>query len=446
MSFLGYLKERAEHLPPWVGGLTSRIPFSIRLGPSYLTQGRRIINFESLSPAQAEADVLDRLNYVTEQASRHVPFYRELYERHGVLPGRISSLADFRRLPVVTKSDFQERPVSDRVYENGLAINTGGTSGQPLIFRVERRAFAREWAHMHHLWYARGYRKEHLKLTFRGKHFERDRPLKYNAVHNELIVNADLPLAEAVHAVHAWRGAPIRWVHGYPSLVSEFAKAIASSPGYELERFRARLFGVLLGSEYPAPHYRKPIAENLSVNILSWYGHSEMAVLAGELAEGLYRALPTYGYTEAVEIENSGRYRLVVTSFDNLAHPFIRYDTGDIIAPVSDTAKGLTFRILEGRIGDFILDRNGNRHSLTAVIFGRHHAAFADIRHVQVSQDRPGLATLLVTPATSMVAPEFLRQAFDLSGLDMDWELRLLSEPVRSKAGKIKLKIDPGSE
>lgn len=440
MSLQSRLKAHAENLPQSWGQLLSHVPFSLRLGPAYMRHRRQIAGFDALS--SHESWVIHRLRRITSAAGMHVPFYRDLYARHGVDPKMIRSLSDFQHLPIVTKGDFQAVDLGERLYEPGMEINTGGTSGQPLTFNVERNAFAREWAHMHHLWYARGYRKEHLKLTFRGKHFQRALPLKYNAVHNELVVNADVPMAEIVAAVLEWNGPVIRWLHGYPSLVSEFATALAATAEVERDRLRSRLHGVLLGSEFPAPHYRKPIEEELSTNVLCWYGHSEMTVLAGEFARGLYRALPTYGYAEAIETNHSGRYRLICTSFDNLSHPFIRYDTGDIIEPVSEGPQGLVFRILEGRVGDFITDRRGMRHSLTAVIFGRHHAAFAYIRHVQVSQTAPGQATLLVTTHDADASPETLHAAFDLSGLDIDWHIRVLKEPVRSPAGKIKLKID----
>lgn len=443
MSLQRFLKRGAESLPPPVGGLLSCVPFALRLGPAYLRHRQKIAAFEAFSPAEAEAWVVRRLRRIVSKAGRQVPFYRHLYALHGVDPDGIGGIADFRRLPVITKDDFRAARFSDRLCKPGMEINTGGTSGQPLVFQVERNAFAREWAHMHHLWYARGYRKEHLKLTFRGKHFAPTEPLKYNAVHNELVVNADASMDSIVKAVTEWKGAPIRWLHGYPSLIAEFAKTLASASAPDRDRLRLRLRGVLLGSEFPAPHYREVIEAELSVNILSWYGHSEMSTLAGEFARGLYRALPTYGYAEAVEIGNSGRYRLVTTSFDNLSHPFIRYDTGDIIEPVSEGPQGLIFRIAEGRVGDFIYDRHGQPHSLTAVIFGRHHAAFSHIRHVQVCQTMPGKAMLLVTAHDPMASSEALRNEFDLSGLDIEWDIQLLPEPVRSEAGKIKLKVDP---
>lgn len=442
MSLLGFFKRQAENLPPSVGGLLSYVPFVLRLGPAYLRHSRQISAFETLSPADAEAWIMRRLRRVVSEAGRQVPFYRNLYDLHAIASEEIASLEDFRRLPIISKDDFRGSALSDRLHKVGMPINTGGTSGQPLDFQVERNAFAREWAHMHHLWYARGYQKEHLKLTFRGKHSASAVPLKYNAVHNELVVNANVPMDHIVDAAIRWNGAPIRWLHGYPSLVSEFAKALSSANAPDRDRLRSRLNGVLLGSEFPAPHYRAAIEAELSVNILSWYGHSEMSILAGEFARGLYRALPTYGYAEAVEIGSSGRYRLVATSFDNFSHPFIRYDTGDIVEPISEGPQGLIFQIVEGRVGDFINDRHGRRHSLTAVIFGRHHRAFSQIRHIQVQQPIPGKATLLITASDPSASPEIIRAGFDLSGLDIEWDIQLVTEPVRSAAGKIKLKVD----
>src|SRR5690606_10187200 len=113
----------------------------------------------------------------------------------------------------------------------------------------------------------------------------------------------------------------VRWLHGYPSLIAEFAHAIRSAPASELSGFRSRLFGVLLGSEFPTPAYRAAIAGTLTSNIVSWYGHSEMAVLARETAEGTYASYPTYGYAEAVPGPDDGGHRLVCTSLHNWVHP-----------------------------------------------------------------------------------------------------------------------------
>jgi phenylacetate-CoA ligase len=333
---------------------------------------------------------------------------------------------------------MQSAPLGARIARGakGQKINTGGTSGEPLEFLVGNDAFAREWAHMHHVWKARGYRPWHLKLTLRGKHFGRDEVLRYNAVHNELVANANCSMSEVVSAVLALpRGLIVRWVHGYPSLVAEFAHALDARPPRNVSDFRGRLYGVLLGSEFPADIYRSPIEQILTCNVVSWYGHSEMSILAGEQASGIYESMSTYGYAEAADSH------LIGTSLHNFVHPFIRYDTGDVVEALPSRSGSLAFRVGEGRIGEFVCDRSGNRHALTAVIFGRHHPAFERIRHVQVRDDGGGCVALLVTPRSPQVDVESIRAGFHLEGLDIDWRIQLVDAPVRTGHGKIRLKV-----
>jgi phenylacetate-CoA ligase len=266
--------------------------------------------------------------------------------------------------------------------------------------------------------------------------------LHYHPMHNEFIVNADSPMSAVVESIAALPCDTVpRWVHGYPSLVAEFAHTLAEQAPSFATLFRSRLFGVLLGSEFPAPVYRNVIEEVLSSNVVSWYGHSEMALLARETARGVYESLPTYGYAEAVPLKDDSGCRLVCTSLHNRAHPFIRYDTGDLVEPISRQRGSLAFRISEGRIGDFVVDRLGLKVSLTAIIFGRHHAAFESLQHLQVRQDVPGQITLLVVSRTSNINLATLRQSFDFSGLNLDWEIEIIDSPVRTLAGKIRLKV-----
>jgi phenylacetate-CoA ligase len=444
MAFILHAKRIAERIPPGIGQPLSLIPFSARLGPEYARSRAEILRWEQ-GGGKNDRALLERLSDLVCFARQRVPFYGDIYARNGFSLGRIRDWAEWASIPIVGKADMQGVPLPARSARGrkGLSANTGGTSGQPLDFMLDSRAFAREWAHMHFLWEAHGYRRWHLKLTFRGKHFDRAKVIAYNAVHNELVVNANSPMREVVAAVMAAsQASAIRWLHGYPSLISEFALACEEVAPRELPRFRARLFGALLGSEYPAPSYRSAIERVLTTNVVSWYGHSEMAVLARETARDVYVSFPTYGYAEAVEMQD-GSHHLVCTSLHNRTHPFIRYDTGDVIEPISLSGGALSFRVSQGRVGDFIVDKQGNRHSLTAVIFGRHHPAFALLRHVQVRDEGNGRMTLVVTPLDSGVNGERLLQGFDLSDLDIDWQIQVIQEPVRTATGKIRLKLPP---
>lgn len=444
MSFINFIKDRIESLPQSVGRPLTHVPFGLRLGTHYTRSTREIALAECGDSSHMNSMRLNNLRFLIQAAFEQVDFYRSFYRSKGFTPGDLRSWDDWEHVPVVTKADLQEVPLASRLAEgkNGFKINTGGTSGQPLEFHLDSNAFAREWAHMHYIWKARGYRPQHLKLTLRGKHFNTQQVLRYNAVHNELIVNSNAPMNEVATAIATLpKTTIIRWVHGYPSLVAELSHAFADLPAKYLVAFRSRLFGVLLGSEFPAPVYRTVIEETLSSNIVSWYGHSEMAVLARETARGVYESLPTYGFAEAVRNKQGCDYRLVCTALQNYVHPFIRYDTGDLIEPVSKLGSSLAFRITEGRVGDYVLDRKGNKHSLTAIIFGRHHAAFDLLQHLQVRQDALGCVTLVITPRCKEINELSLRQGLDLQDLDIEWRIEIAKEPVRTNSGKIKLKI-----
>lgn len=444
MSVGPMLRRVLKSIPEPMARPLAYVPFSFRLGFAYKRSVAGIRDAEIADSTVLDAERLIQLRSILHAAVKEVDFYRDFYRRKGFAPDDLRTLADWEQVPVVSKSDLQGVPLVARCARGakGLTGNTGGTSGSPLEFLLDKEAVAREWAHMHFIWSSRGYRPEHLKLRFTGKRFDDTKALHYHPMHNEFIVNADSSMSQVVDAISALPYDTVpRWVHGYPSLVAEFAHTLAEQAPSVAALFRSRLFGVLLGSEFPAPVYRSVIEQVLSANVVSWYGHSEMAVLAHETARGVYESLPTYGYAEAIPLKDGSGCRLVCTSLHNRAHPFIRYDTGDLIEPISRQRGSLAFRINEGRIGDFVVDRLGLKVSLTAIIFGRHHAAFESLQHLQVRQNVPGQITLLVVPRTSNINLATLRQSFDFSGLNLDWEIEIIDSPVRTLAGKIRLKI-----
>lgn len=439
----GFKRRLLSSAEAFSGPLTL-LPDRFRIGRGYAAALRDIERFDAQSPEQKVSVTFARLKTIVASAYGRIPFYRRFYDQHGFEPSQLREPDDWSRVPIVTKQDFQTATLEERCSRQaeGRVGNTGGTSGHPLVFKLPHNAVAIEWAHMHTLWKARGYRTSSLKLRIGGTYFEGNEVFRFHPRHNELIVNANSSMSDVVDELLRQSGRyRVRWIHGYPSLVAEFARALSKADDAKLTLFRGRLYGVLLGSEYPAPVYREPISSVLSGNILSWYGHSEMALLAGETASGIYQSLPTYGYAEAVLTADREAHRLVSSSLHNMAHPFIRYDTGDLIEPVAQAGAALAFRIKEGRVGDFVLDRAGRRLGLTSIIFGRHHTAFDTVQHLQVRQHSPGQMTILIVPQTDNDL-QSLKAGFDFSGLDLDWDLELIVAPIRSAGGKVKLKVD----
>lgn len=435
-------KSYLEDLPSPVAHLLARVPFTLRFYPDYARTRELIAQVNTLELSEVSQWIFSKLKSLVERIYAENLFYQVFYDRHGYHPDQLKSLAHFQDVPVVTKKDFIEFALEERSSSapGRIRINTGGTSGEPLEFYVDNKAFAREWAHMHRIWERFGYNYRHLKLTFRGRNLG-NQLLKYNAVHNEYIVNTYADKKFVVEQlVKLIRFSEIRWLHGYPSVIAEFCGWLANYRPDTLTALKSGLRGVLLGSEYPAPHYRNTISQTLDVPIISWYGHSEMCVLAYEEAPNQYVPFQTYGYCEAIPMAD-GIQHLVGTSLWNTVSPFIRYDTGDGIK--ADTEQGLVkhFSVLDGRIGEFVVDRSGERIGLTALIFGRHHTGFEQAKHIQVRQSEPGKMELLIVPRYSPTSLETLKNSFNFSNVEIDVELQIIDEPVRTQSGKIPLLI-----
>lgn len=93
-----------------------------------------------------------------------------------------------------------------------------------------------------------------------------------------------------------------------------------------------------------------------------------------------------------------------------------------------------------GRSGDYIEDRHGKQIPLTSLIFGRHHRAFEVAEHVQIHQESPGKAVIYLI-AGQHIPAEKLHDFFDLSNVDVDFEIEVRNKPILTKAGKLRLKI-----
>lgn len=415
------------------------IPYRFRLGRVYAEHQKLILDYEKLSNEDKVIYHYKKLRDILYYVYENNDFYSWFYRRHNYNPSQFTSLDDFKNVPIVTKTDLKQFSLESRSNKkkSSLLVNTGGTSGEPLSFYLDDNAFAREWAYMHNVWSKLGYSYLDTKLTFRGKN-NGGIPLKYNVIHNEYIVDAYVSLEKIVsETIKLTDRKKISFLHGYPSSIYEFCKFIETN-GISIDKvFKGNLKGVFFGSEYPAPKYREVIERVLKVKTLSWYGHSEMSVLAYEKNRPfVYEPFQTYGYSEALKISET-ECNLVATSYYNKDSPFIRYDTGDVIGDV-DVESGIlkSFSITSGRVGDMIFDRNNNPISLTALVFGRHHNAFNFVDFVQVKQTSKGKATLYVT-SKKPVSLDF----FDLDNVNIDFLIETIDTPYKTKAGKVLLLI-----
>jgi len=445
-ALIPYIKSVFQDIPRPIGFILAKLPYGIRpgIGRAYTQYQQRIESFDRMDIDQQQAFVLSRLRRLISEAMK-VPFYRSLYTSHGLVPEDIRTFSDIAQIPMVTKETLRETPLDgrSRKIDGCYMANTGGSSGSPLEFYITPGLIPIEWAHMHTIWGKLGYRQSMLKLSLSGRSLG-EQPVAYDGLRHQYSINVYksfsviLPaLREVVNKMN------VCYLHGYPSALSEFAENCERYAPDVVERLKVSLRGAFLGSEYPAPKYREQIETVFDVPTISWYGHTERAVLAWEKYEKfVYHPFHTYGYCEVVPNEDTGGWKLVGTSYENFASPFIRYDTGDDVEPV-EVREGLliSFRIRFGRSGEFVLDCHGTRIPLTALIFGRHHRLFDLARFIQVRQAEAGHMTVIVTPRESLPPGFACDELFDSRGLDMTIRFEIVDSPILSSSGKVMLRV-----
>ena len=428
------IKLIADHLPYSVGKFFTRIPMSWRLGMSY-----NYFLYQIKKPlAQLRQEQINQIINLIKFAINNVQFYKFFYQNTGFIFDNTSSFDEIQKLPIANKKIFQNFTLDDRS-DKSKALkknNTGGTTGQPLDFYLEKTAYAREWAHMHTIWSKLGYHYTDQKLTIRGKNIG-NFFYKYNYNQNEFLINAYAPINENITACRELiLKTNIKWIHGYPSSIFSFLRELETTDSILFEILTNKIQGVFLSSEFPAPRYRNYIEHYCGFRSISWYGHSEMAILApeNEPGSGVYYPFHSYGYAEAVKDGQS--YKLVATSTHNYATPFIRYDTGDLIEPNFENGLLKSFRIKEGRNSDNVIDKNDREISLTGLIFGRHHKAFDHSEHIQVRQIKPGSIEILIT---SQEKCHNWPDLFDFSNTFFDVTYTQICSPVRTSLGKVQI-------
>src|SRR5690554_648323 len=175
MSIKQILKNKAENIPYSIGAKLALIPYSFRLGSEY-SSFRKLMESKTIIEEQY---IIERFSKIFEYAKNTFPFYKRLYQKTDVLDLKIKSIKDIEKIPVITKEDIRNH-LDD--FSGAMLLNTGGTSGEPFSFFVDKNAFAREWAHMHYIWSLKNYSYTDLKVTLRGKDLGNDN-IKYNPVH-----------------------------------------------------------------------------------------------------------------------------------------------------------------------------------------------------------------------------------------------------------------------
>lgn len=176
------------------------------------------------SPEQQKEYIFKKMSQMVAHAYLNIEFYKKFYSEKGFHPGLLKHFDDIKRIPAVTKSDLKKVPLMERscLKISSYKSNTGGTSGQPLQFLLDKqRSAAREWAHMEVIWRRMGYIRNSLRLLFRGRNLG-EKKIAFSPFSAEIGINMYADPEEVArdlmqHSCFDY----IQFLHGYPGLIYE---------------------------------------------------------------------------------------------------------------------------------------------------------------------------------------------------------------------------------
>jgi len=344
---------------------------------------------------------MEKLAALLKIALAHCPWHAERIRAAGldaVLGSRLPTLEDLRRLPPMTKEDARNHGEAMRWKEvpgGGFRYNTGGSSGQPLIFQFGRmrqasdaagRIRARRWWGVDvgdrevYLWGA----PVELARTDRIKTL-RDRLL------NQLVLNAfDMSAAhmdEYIGAIHAFRP---KCVYGYASSVALLA-AHARARGRSLAVPGLRV--VCTTGEPLYPDQRALISGAFGVPVANEYGSRDIGFTAQETLQGELLLMSESVLLEVLDAQGrpvapGETGEAVMTGLCSDAQPFIRYRTGDrlrLSAAPASCGRGLhVIAEVAGRSTDFVVREDGTiMHALAVIYVLRAAEGVAEFKLIQ---------------------------------------------------------------
>ena len=338
-----------------------------------------------LSRDALEQHQLDKLKALLNTAVAHSPWHakRILSAQIPLAEGQTPTLADLARLPTMDKSDAQKH--RDQIAWPGVPggsslYNTGGSSGQPLIFYYGKarqasdaagRIRARRWWGVDigdrevYLWGA----PVELAKTDRVKQI-RDRLM------NQLLLNAfDMSIANmALYAQAIERFQP-KCIYGYASSLTLLAKHIENSgKPIHLPELKA----VCTTGEPLYPNQRAIIQQVFGAPVANEFGSRDIGFTAHESPAGQMLLLSE---SMILEILNANGQAVapgetgeaVITGLCSQAQPFIRYRTGDMLKASAETCQaGRGLHVIDevvGRSTDFIIAADGTIMHALAVIY-----------------------------------------------------------------------------
>ncbi len=421
-------------------------------GHDSVAMRRRLELSQWHSPDQIAAEQIERLRAFLTDVEQHVPYYRDQFRRLGFDPRELRSIDALQALPLLTKQDIRAHTDALKADDHGplTRYNTGGSSGEPLIFYIGKPRKSHDVAAK---WRATRWWDVDIgdpELVVWGSPIElgaqdRIRRLRDTLMRSTLLPAFEMSPDRLDGFVAAIRRQRPRMLFGYPSALSHIARH-AQARGVPLDDLGIRV--AFVTSERLYDDQRATIARVFNCRVANGYGGRDAGFIAHECPAGGMHITAEDIVVELVAaqgrpVPDGMPGEIVVTHMATRDFPFIRYRTGDVaVRDASPCACGRGLPLLkaiQGRSTDFVVAADGTvMHGLALIYILRDLPGVDAFKIVQESRQRTTVS-VVAHPALDDDSMQRIVHGFrQRLGPSVEVDVRCVAEIPPEKSGKFR--------
>ena len=324
-------------------------------------------NIQSNSDLAFEEYIEKRKREIVDYHVKHNSFYKSFSK--GV------DIDNWNNIPVMTKRDLQvplkERLSDNYTFKNCHVHKTSGSSGTPFYFAKDKFCHALTWSVFMNRYHLYGINlNSSMQARFYGipldkKGYYKERFKDFLSKRYRFSV-FDLSPNEFEKNLSKFKATRFEYINGYTSAIVQFAKFLEQKK-IVLKEVCPTLKICIVTSEMLFEDDRALLETQFGIPVINEYGAAELGLIAFQNPKGDWQLNQDDLFVEILD-ENGAvlpygkEGRVVITSLYNKAHPFIRYDIGDIGVVLKDpSSRALILNSLIGRSDDIIILPSGKK-------------------------------------------------------------------------------------
>lgn len=320
---------------------------------------RRLREAEQWGKEEMRAFQEHRMQALVTYSAQEVPFYRDWFSKSGLAPKDVHSLDDLKRLPIVNKAIMRSKGIdlftaAGFPQKNRMYSRSSGSTGEPFAFYESKLSYSVNMAAKLRTWYKAGYRlgDRYMKIangTRQGKMKTLQDRINHCAFVPFYSFNDDT-LADVLNRIEQSRP---KFIRSYPIPLFLLAQYRNTHDGFSYSPTHV----MTTGSTLPEA-YRNEIERAFGCDVIDSYSCEGTPNTYETTKHDGYQVCEYYGIMEVLDDYDQpvvdGIGRVVSTDLWNYAHPFIRYDTMDLV----EVRNGTIIKII-GRSSDILTCDNG---------------------------------------------------------------------------------------